>query len=105
MMIKAWGDYQNLAEQAGEASGTVLENQDKYASSLTGQLGELKAVGQNIWSNILDSDVLKGGVSTLTNLLEIVDKLTSALGGFGTVGTIGAGLLGAKGLGKQHCLT
>lgn len=101
MMIKAYGDYQEMAEKAADADGMTLANQDKYAESLNGHMQELKAVSESFWTNVLDSDTLKTAVDALTTLLKLLDKLTGTLGGLGTIG-LGAGIFaGIKNNGRD----
>ena len=88
MMVKAYGDYQQMAEKAADAEGMTEE---------------LKAVGESFWTNVLDSEGLKVIVDALTTLLKILDKIGSTLGGFGTLG-LGAGLFaGFKNNGRDKC--
>ena len=83
--------HQQMAEKAADAEGMTEANQEKYVESLKGHMEELKAVGESFWTNVLDSDTLKTAVDALTTLLKLLDKLTSTLGGLGTIG-LGAGL-------------
>ena len=102
MMVKAYGDYQQMAEKAADAEGMTEANQEKYAESLKGHMEELKAVGESFWTNVLDSEGLKVIVDALTNLLKILDKIGSTLGGFGTLG-LGVGLFaGLKNNGRDQ---
>lgn len=102
MMVKAYGDYQQMAEKAADAEGVTEANQEKYAESLKGHMQELKAVGESFWTNVLDSEGLKVIVDALTTLLKILDKIGSTLGGFGTLG-LGVGLFaGLKNVGRRR---
>ena len=101
MMVKAYGDYQEMAEKAADAEGMTEANQEKYAESLKGHMEELKAVGESFWTNVLDSEGLKVIVDALTTLLKILDKIGSTLGGLGTLG-LGVGLFaGLKNNGRD----
>lgn len=99
MMIKAYGEYQGMAEKATKADGITLANQEKYAKSVKGHLGELKATGESIWNNVLNSSELKAGVDTLTVILKLLDGITGKLHGLGTVGLGLGAILGAKNAG------
>lgn len=101
-LLGSWTEYEDIMGSIDERTGMTMQNQETYADSLKGHLGDLEATGQSIWKNILNSDELKGGVDLLTGLLTVVDKLTSALGGLGTVG-LGAGLFaGIKNVGRDN---
>lgn len=92
-LFSSWESYEKIIGNIDERSGMAMKNQEEYAESLQGHLGELVATGQSVWNNLLDSSELKTGVDLLTGLLTIIDKLTSELGGLGTIG-LGAGIFG-----------
>lgn len=99
-LFGSWEDYASIMDDIDERTGTTLKNQEVYAESLAGHLGELEAVGQSVWNNIIQSETLKSGIDLLTGLLNIVDKTTDALGGLGTVGLAGGLLAGIKNVGQ-----
>ena len=86
MMIKAYGDYQKMAEQAYNAENVTLENQQKYAESLTGKMGELSAIWENIGNNAVSSNFLKGladagiGVSSLIEKIGLLKSVIASVG-------------------------
>lgn len=98
-LFGSWEDYASIMGDIDERTGTTLKNQEVYAESLAGHLGELEAVGQSVWNNIIQSETLKSGIDLLTGLLNIVDKTTDALGGLGTVGLAGGLFAGIKNVG------
>lgn len=86
MMIKAYGDYQGMAEKAYDASGTTLSNQEKYAESLTGKLTELSSIWESIGANTFKSSWLKVFVDIgigVSNLIEKFGLLNTAIAGIG----------------------
>lgn len=93
MMIKAYGDYQEMAEQAYNAENVTLVNQQKYAESLTGRLGELSAIWEKIGDDAVSSDFLKGladaGIA-VSSLIEKAGLLKTAMG-IGIAGIFGKG--------------
>jgi TP901 family phage tail tape measure protein len=91
-LVTSWDKVQDVTEEVNNGSGTALENQDNYAKSLQGHLGELEATAQSMWNNLLNSDTLKNGVDLLNGLLSVIDKITSAVGGLGTIGIVGGGV-------------
>src|SRR5574344_895536 len=99
-LMQAWNSVEDVSAKASDSQGTALKNQEIYAKSIQGRLGELKATTQSTWNNILDSSELKTVVSALTNLISVIDKLTSSIGGLGTIGsTLGAALSFKKNVG------
>ena len=98
-LMGSWDDYSSIIEDIDERSGETIKNQEIYADSLKGHLGDLEATAQSVWSNLIESQTVKSGIDLLTGLLNIVDKTTDALGGLGTIG-LGAGLFaGIKNVG------
>ena len=104
-LMGSWDDYSSIIEDIDERSGETIKNQEIYADSLKGHLGDLEATAQSVWSNLIESQTVKSGIDLLTGLLNIVDKTTDALGGLGTVG-LGAGIFaGIKNIGKTYKCT
>lgn len=93
MMIKAYGDYQEMAEQAYNAENVTLINQQKYAESLTGKMGELSAIWEKIGDDAVSSNFLKGladaGIA-VSSLIEKAGLLKTAMG-IGLAGIFGKG--------------
>ena len=82
------------------ADGSAFREAEKSANNLSGSLNKLSNTWTDTVDNILNSDTLTTGVNVLNDLLGMVNKLTDALGGLGTVG-LGAGLFASfKGAGR-----
>ena len=88
-LLGYWTDYESLVEKAGDAAGTSLENQEKYAESYKGEVSELKATFESFWNSFLNSNTFKVGVNGLTGILTLLEKISKT---FGTIGTIGIGV-------------
>lgn len=84
---------------AENSAGSALEEQEKYEQGIEYSLKRLEAVFQTFSNHILDSSFVKGIVDSGSNIIEIIDKVTSKLGSLGTIGTIGGAIAGANGLG------
>lgn len=105
VMVKTWGDYLNLSEQAYNASGETLENQEKYAESLQGKFEGLGSTIESIYSNLANSNDIGIVVDGFQKIADAVDITTDKLGLLGTISTIGSGYAGAKGLGLTNYVT
>lgn len=81
----------------GNAAGSADEEFAKAQQGISYKLNALKETSVGVWQNLIDSDAVKGGVDLLTNLLGVVDKLTSALGSLGAVSLAGGIFATAKG--------
>lgn len=75
MMIKAYGDYQEMAEQAYNADNVTLINQEKYAHSLSGKLGELSATWEKIGDEAFSSSLVKGLADTGIGVSSLIEKI------------------------------
>lgn len=98
-LFGAYDEYSAIISTVDKRTGEALENQEEYADSLKGHLGDLEATAQSTWNNIIDSETIKTGVDILNGLLTLVNGLTESIGGLGTIG-LGAGLFaGIKNVG------
>ncbi len=99
-LFGSWESYSSIIEGIDKRTGETLKNQEVYADSLNGHLGNLESTAQSVWSNLVESKTVKSGIDLLTGLLNIVDKITDASGSLGTVG-LGASLFaGFKNVGS-----
>ena len=73
-----------------------MEEQAKYADSIQGRVNSLTAMWQEFSNTFLDSNLVKGFVSVLTEVLKVVEQIIDAVGGLGTLGIVG----GLFGIGK-----
>lgn len=85
-LLGYWSEYENLVEKANDAGGTTLQNQEIYAESLTGKLGELSALWEKIGDNAVSSSFLKGlagvgiGVSSLVEKIGLLKTVIASVG-------------------------
>ena len=78
-------DLEEAYVQALQAEGSALEENETYLNSIQGRIDLFNNAVQTMWSNALDSDVVKGFVNFGTILVKIIDKI-------GVIGTLLAGL-------------
>lgn len=76
--------------ETGKATNSARVEQEKWSNSIEASEGKVKATFEAISTNILKSDVYKGTLDTLANILDVVDKLTDGSGGIPAM----AGMLG-----------
>lgn len=72
---------------------------EKTANSWQGSLNRLSNTFADTIGNIVNSDSMITLINSFNTFLEVINKTTDALGAFGSVGVIGAGIFGAKGQG------
>lgn len=88
-------------QTANNSSGSALKENEKYLNSIDGRISVLKANFQNLWSNAIDSSIIKFFIDLGTSILKIVDNvglLNTAIGAF----TVVASLKGAGGTNKKQ---
>lgn len=62
-------------ESANEASGSANKELEKYLDSIQGKLDQFTNATQTMWSNALDSDVVKFFVELGTTIVKVIDKI------------------------------
>lgn len=98
-LLSGWSDYNKMLQDYSEGDGSAFEESQKSANNLEGSLNKLSNTWTSTINNIANSSELTTAVKGLNGVLTVVNKITSALGGFGTIATTASGILGAKGLG------
>lgn len=102
-------DMQAAYEAAENSAGSARKEQEKYTRSIQYSLDVLKATGEELSSNLFDSQGMKNTVDMATKLLELINSLTKSVGGLGTALTAIMGYKGFKsgfgGMGIESFLT
>lgn len=104
-LLSNWDSYEKMLQEYSQGTGSAAEEAEKSAKSLEGRLNSLDNTWKKLVSDLVNSDELKAGVTGLTDLLSVIEKIGSALGGFGTISTVASGILGANGLGLTNYVT
>lgn len=77
-VIKNIADAEGALDVAQNSAGVALKANDKYLDSIQGRVGQLTADFQDLSQSILDSGLIKYGVSLLDVLVQLVDKAAEA---------------------------
>ena len=91
--MATFGDAEDIMERTADAAGSMQTAYENYVDSIQGRLNTLTASSQQLFNNLLDSDLIKNGVSAVTALVEALNALIDT---FGVLPTIGAGVGIAK---------
>ena len=92
-LMSDYGRMQELVGEAYNANGAAAEQFGKTQDSLQSKLARLKNAWDEFAMGITNNSVIKGAVSLLTLLLNIVNKVTGAFGeGVGSVLKFGAAI-------------
>lgn len=82
-MMSDYGRTQELVTAANNSAGASQRQFEKTTESLEYKVERLKNAWHEFTMGIMDSDLIKFGVDILTKFLEIVNKVTEGINGFG----------------------
>lgn len=95
-VLNNWERVESATKSASNSTGSAMKEQEKYADSLQGRLNSLQAAWQQLSNTFISSGLAKGVVTTFKDLLAVIDKIISTVGGFGTAGLVGVLFAGFK---------
>ena len=88
--------YDKMLKDYSEGEGSAFAEAEKSANNLEGSLNRLSNTWSSTVNNIVNSSALKTGVNTLDGILSLINKITKALGSWGTVGAVAGVALNKK---------
>lgn len=88
-ILSNFSDSMSMAEEATNANGNALENNQKWVDSFSGRLQALENTAKSAWINILDSETLATGIDLLNGLLKVSTEIINTFGAIPTVFTTG----------------
>lgn len=68
-------------EVSANSEGSALKELDKYMDSIDGKLKQLATQAQEFWNTIIDPEIVKGVITILSQLLELVNSILKATPG------------------------
>ena len=71
---------ESAMESAANSAGTAWEENSVWMDSIQGRLAQLDASFQVLSTDVLSSDLVKGGVSFLTSIVKFLDKIINLTG-------------------------
>lgn len=86
-LIQNFDTVEDVIETSANSAGSALKENERYLDSIQGKIDQFNNAMQAMWSDTLDSDVVKSFVELATQLIKIVDAvgpLNIALVGFFT---------------------
>ena len=67
-------------ESAANSANVAWEENEKYLDSIQGRLAQLDAASKSFLLDILSSGLVKSGVSFLTSIVKLLDKIINLTG-------------------------
>ena len=95
-MMSNYARTQELLTHAQNSAGASNKQYEKTMESLEAKLNQLKNAWDTFTMDIARSDLIKGVVDLLTNILTAVNNLTGALGSFSGVAKLVTAFVGFK---------
>lgn len=71
---------ESAMESAANSANVAWEENEKWLDSIQGRLGQLDASFQVLSQDVLSSGLVKGGVSFLTSIVKLLDKIINLTG-------------------------
>lgn len=71
---------ESAMESAANSANVAWEENEKYLDSINGRLAQLDASFQILSQDVLSSGLVKGGVSFLTSIVKLLDKIINLTG-------------------------
>ncbi len=71
---------ESAMESAANSANVAWEENEKYLDSIQGRLAQLDASFQVLSQDVLSSDLVKAGVSFLTSIVKLLDKIINLTG-------------------------
>lgn len=92
-LMNNYGKAQEYEKVSENSAGSTDKKYKVYENSLEGRTEDLKNSFQSISTTFADKNLLGGGITLLSNVLNVVNKLVSS---FGLLQTAAAGFAGIK---------
>ena len=74
-LIQNFDTVEKVIETSADSAGSALKENERYLDSIQGKIDQFNNAMQAMWSNILDSDVVKGFVSWGTKIIKSLDTI------------------------------
>ena len=74
-LIQNFDTVESVIETSANSAGSALKENERYLDSIQGKIDQFNNAMQAMWSNTLNSDVVKWFVNLGTELIKIVDSI------------------------------
>lgn len=93
-LITNFETAEQVVETSADAAGSALAENEKYLDSIMGKISKFQSTFEDLSSSIINSDLVKNGIDFLTDVLNILTKITDSGGALATVGGLAGFLKG-----------
>lgn len=74
-LIQNFDTVEKVIETSANSTGSALKENERYLDSIQGKIDQFNNAMQSVWSNILDSDVVKSFVAWGTKIIQSLDTV------------------------------
>lgn len=74
-LLNNFSQAEAALEASTNASGSALQENQRYLDSIQGKLSQLTASWQEMWNNAIDNDFIKFLIDVANRLVQIIDKI------------------------------
>jgi hypothetical protein len=74
-LIQNFDTVEKVIETSANSAGSALKENERYLDSIQGKIDQFNNAMQTIWSNLLDSDVVKAFVEWGTKIIQSLDTV------------------------------
>ena len=78
-LIQNFDTVEKVIETSANSAGSALEENERYLDSIQGKIDQFNNAMQAMWSNLLDSDVVKSFVEWVTKIIKSLDTVEGKL--------------------------
>jgi dsDNA-specific endonuclease/ATPase MutS2 len=74
-LIQNFDTVEKVIETSANSAGSALKENERYLDSIQGKIDQFNNAMQSMWSNLLDSDIVKAFVSWGTKIIQSLDTV------------------------------
>ena len=74
-LIQNFDTVENVIETSANSAGSALKENERYLDSIQGRIDQFNNSLQAMWSDTLDSDMVKGIVAFGTEIIKVIDNI------------------------------
>ncbi len=78
-ILSNWQSVDKAIQSANNSTGSALKENEKYLNSIEGRLSQLSSAWQKMSVGMIDSDLIKGAISSVTTLINTFGNLQTVL--------------------------
>lgn len=101
-LLKNWQQLDKILATSQNSEGSALKENEAVVNSIEGKLRQLSATGEEFWSDLLDSNFIKGSIDVVNALVSALDNLLKTLSTPVTIGLFTGLIAGIKNMGGTN---